>query len=232
MVVNVAQAYPLPLAKATGIRGPDVGGGASPSRCRSARSAARLMILPGRAAGLSRLRCPPAGAVGPPLKGVAQLRVAMHDDTMRSVAIRRAIVFLFVALHLGTGALATARFCCEHEAMLECCRKGGPNHVCPFKARLAQTGVNHHGAHGSHDTAALGDAQEAAHDSEGALPRTRFQASCGAGHDAGVPVLGFPGLPQARASLLMPLFETTWALQRPVSAIARTIPPPLPPPKA
>ncbi len=151
---------------------------------------------------------------------------------MRSVTIRRVIVFLFVALHLTTGALATARLCCEHDVMLECCRKGGPNHVCPFKTRMAAAGTDHHGAHGVHDMAAHGEARTTAPDSEDAVPGAKFQASCGAGHDAGVPVLGFPGLPQAPISFLMPLLETALILQRPTHAIARTLPPPLPPPKA
>jgi hypothetical protein len=149
---------------------------------------------------------------------------------VRSVILRRAVIALMVALHLGTGALATARLCCDHESMLlECCRKAGPGHSCPFSERHGGHGVatgahldrlDPHGAHG-------GPGHDARDESA-----PRVQMACGAGHDVGVPVLGVAGLPPVPdpASLRPPRTDVTPAAAVPLRL--QPAAPAAPPPRA
>jgi len=159
---------------------------------------------------------------------------------MRSSVLRRSVVVVFVLLHLCTSALEAARVCCNHDAMVpECCRNAGADHVCPFtlmRDKAAGRGAGHHGM--SHDNAMVhgpGTGHGATHghdadvDSDG--PLLGVPMSCGVGHDAGVPPLGYPGLPQAE-TLISAVFE----LERPPvlfeSVIALSVTPSPPPPKA
>jgi hypothetical protein len=130
---------------------------------------------------------------------------------MRLSRRRAVLVLLLALLHLGTGVLSALAPCCDDvvhasgETKMDCCLKGGPNHVCPFmskaaKKRAAQTG--------------------------------RMAATCASGHDQGVPTMGFAGLVQDDAFVVIPELRVT-ALERStetaISVIARA---PSPPPKA
>ena len=129
---------------------------------------------------------------------------------MRLSRARAAVVLLLAVLHVGGGVVSALALCCEdavHSAngpMMECCLKGGPNHICPFMSKGARKKIPNGG---------------------------RLNAGCGSGHDQGVPVIGFAGLPQDLASAAMP--ETIAVVHDRVAenAIARVSYPPTPPPK-
>ena len=129
---------------------------------------------------------------------------------MRRSRSRAVLVLLLAMLHLGAGVLSALAPCCDDtvhaagETKMDCCLKGGPNHVCPFmskaaKKRAAQTG--------------------------------RMTATCANGHDQGVPTMGFPGLVQDTAFVLIPeLLASTIedTVETAISVVARA---PSPPPK-
>jgi hypothetical protein len=130
---------------------------------------------------------------------------------MRLSRRRAVLVLLLAMLHLGAGVLQALAPCCDDEVhaaggtKMDCCLKGGPNHVCPFmskaaKKRVAQTG--------------------------------RMSATCASGHDQGVPTMGFAGLVQDEAFVLMPALLSTATERRTEIALSVITRAPSPPPKA
>ncbi len=85
---------------------------------------------------------------------------------------------------------------------MECCLKGGPNHICPFMSKSKRSK-----APGS------------------------VNATCPAGHDDGVPVTGFGGVPPALVAVASPdpIATSIDAIEE--NAVARSAYPPTPPPR-
>jgi len=127
---------------------------------------------------------------------------------MRLTRARSAFVVLLAVLHLGGGVLAAFAPCCDDMAasgaLMECCLNGGPDHVCPHMARRA---------------------------SESSSSSDRVAASCAAGHDDGVPVMGFGGLPPDEATVVLPERVATPIAAFEGSALVRLVHPPSPPPR-
>jgi hypothetical protein len=120
----------------------------------------------------------------------------------------RAIVVLFVALvHVGSGVLMAIGACCasdDHHGApkMECCLKGGPNHICPFMSKTRRS------------------------NSPG-----KINVYCPAGHDAGVPVTGFTAMPEPAAAAAHVPAVSAVAVDGDEREARQTIYPPTPPPK-
>ena len=127
--------------------------------------------------------------------------------TMR-ISRFRALVLLLAVLHLGSGVVSAFGACCDKdvhqgkERMMECCLKGGPNHICPFMAK-----------------------------SKRAKAPGRVNAACPMGHDDGVPVTGFASAPLEPVAVASPEAVSVRAAMVEESAIVRSAHPPNPPPK-
>src|SRR5688572_23185083 len=94
--------------------------------------------------------------------------------SMRAWRSRAALVLLLAVWHVGAGVVLAIGACCEMEThaasgqpLMECCLKGGPNHVCPFMSA-------------SRRSKAPG----------------KINVYCPFGHDTGVPVTGFAAMPE------------------------------------
>ena len=132
-------------------------------------------------------------------------------EGVRLSRVRGFIVLLFVLVHVASGVVSALGACCGEDVhasstgpLMECCLKGGPNHICPFMAKRKSSKV----------------------------PLGKVDATCGAGHDNGVPMTGFAGLPEAPDAMVLPE-QIAVAFDRHVdSAIVRVVHPLTPPPKA
>jgi hypothetical protein len=121
---------------------------------------------------------------------------------------RAAFVVLLAVLHLGSGVVAVLVPCCESmtsgAGLMDCCLNGGPDHECEHMAPRTERETSSPGG---------------------------MHASCGAGHDDGVPLLGFMGVPPPTVASRVPHrapapFDTVSP-----SAILRAVHPATPPPK-
>jgi hypothetical protein len=120
----------------------------------------------------------------------------------------RTVVLLLAVLHVGSGVVSAFAACCDKdvhqgkERLMECCLKGGPNHICPFMSK-----------------------------SKRSKAPGRVNAACPMGHDDGVPVTGFASAPLDSVAVASPEVVTArWeAIEE--SAIVRFAYPPNPPPK-
>jgi hypothetical protein len=129
---------------------------------------------------------------------------------MRLSRARASIVLLLALLHVATGVVSALALCCEKDAhaasetTMECCLKGGPHHMCPFMSKSARKKIPNGG---------------------------RMSAGCASSDHLGLPVLGFAGVLQHDASIMMqkPSAGSFAAIADP--AILRAIHPPTPPPK-
>ena len=131
-------------------------------------------------------------------------------DSMR-LSRSRALVVLFLAiLHVGAGLVSVTGACCESdvhasgERMMECCLKGGPNHICPYMSKKARSSKTSPG---------------------------KVDATCAAGHDQGVPIFGFAALPRAPQALATPAGGASQPVALAERTIVRILYPPTPPPK-
>ena len=86
--------------------------------------------------------------------------------------------------------------------MMECCLKGGPNHICPYMSK-------------SRRSKAPG----------------KINVYCPMGHDTGVPVTGFAAVLSAPAAVALPQVVALSVDAIAEQAIARIVHPPTPPPK-
>ena len=121
---------------------------------------------------------------------------------------RAAVVLMLAVLHVGAGIVSAIGACCEMEShtvagepLMECCLKGGPNHICPFMSKSRRSKAP-----------------------------AKINVYCPAGHDAGVPVTGFAAMAEAttvsRAAVAAPATPDTAD-----RVILRVLYPPTPPPK-
>lgn len=124
---------------------------------------------------------------------------------MRLSRVRAAAVLLLAVLHVGAGVVSALALCCADSVhapktpMMECHEMGVPGHVCPFMPHGAPDAHAAHGAPDAHAAHGAPDAH-AAHGSHGTAPAGgRLMAGCPAGHDQGVPVIGFTFPPPAAA---------------------------------
>ncbi len=120
----------------------------------------------------------------------------------------RALVLLLAVLHLGSGVVSAFGACCDKdvhdgkERMMECCLKGGPNHICPFMSR-----------------------------SKRSKAPGKVDAACPMGHDDGVPVTGFASGTLEPVSVAPLETVSVRAATIEETAIVRSAHPPNPPPK-
>ena len=130
---------------------------------------------------------------------------------MRLSRARVSIVLLLALLHVATGVVSALALCCEKDAhaasetTMECtCPEGGPHHMCPLMSKGARKKIPDGG---------------------------RMSAGCALSDHLGIPVLGFAGVLQHDASVVMqkPIARSFAAVADP--AILRAIHPPTPPPK-
>jgi hypothetical protein len=122
---------------------------------------------------------------------------------------RRAVVVLLLAvLHVGSGVVSAFGACCNMdvhqggERLMECCLKGGPNHICPFMSKSKRSKAPGH-----------------------------LKASCPLGHDDGVPVTGFVSVPPPLVGVAAPDITTALLDAIEERAVVRVAYPPTPPPK-
>ena len=86
--------------------------------------------------------------------------------------------------------------------MMECCLKGGPNHICPFMSKTRRSKAPGH-----------------------------LKTACPTGHDDGVPVTGFISVPQEVVTAVAPDMRSAALEAIEGRAIGRVAYPPSPPPK-
>lgn len=128
---------------------------------------------------------------------------------MRASWMRTAVVAVFTTLYMASGIVSAFGVCCQHGdptdgPTMECCLKGGANHICPFMSKRAKT------KHGG-----------------GAV-----KGPCAAGHDSGVPSAGFGAPPLDSVDAPRPAMTSTSAVSIAPQALTRAHHPPSPPPKA
>jgi hypothetical protein len=127
---------------------------------------------------------------------------------MRLSRSRAVVVLLLAVLHVGSGVVSALGACCNMnvhqggEPLMDCCLKGGPNHICPFMSKAKRSKAPGH-----------------------------LKASCPTGHDDGVPVTGFISVPQDVVAGAAPDMITASLEAIEERAIARVAYPPTPPPK-
>ena len=117
-------------------------------------------------------------------------------------------MLLLAVLHVGSGVVSAFGACCNLEVhsgraqLMECCLKGGPNHICPFMSKSKRSNAPGH-----------------------------LKSSCPLGHDDGVPVTGFVSVPQDMVTTGTPdmIAASLDAIEE--RAIVRVAYPPTPPPK-
>jgi hypothetical protein len=122
---------------------------------------------------------------------------------------RAVVVLLLAVLHVGSGVVSALGACCASEAahggsprLMDCCLKGGPNHICPYMSK-------------SRRSKAPG----------------KIDVYCPMGHDAGAPVTGFMAMPEPEVTLNHLLPAAAAAVESDERAAFRTLYPPTPPPK-
>jgi hypothetical protein len=127
---------------------------------------------------------------------------------MRLSRSRAGVVLLLAILHVSSGVVSALGACCNMDVhqgsprLMECCLKGGPNHICPFMSK-----------------------------SKRSKAPGKVNATCPAGHDDGVPVTGFGGVPPALVAVASPdpIATSIDAIEE--NAVARSAYPPTPPPR-
>ena len=128
---------------------------------------------------------------------------------MRLSRSRAGVVLLLAILHVSSGVVSALGACCNMDVhqggprLMECCLKGGPNHICPFMSK-----------------------------SKRSKAPGRMLASCPLGHDDGVPVTGFVGVARDLIAVVAPVATASTLPTLVESAVARVEHPPTPPPKA
>jgi hypothetical protein len=127
---------------------------------------------------------------------------------MRRACARAVVAAIFIVFHVASGAVAAVGACCHPDEAsgpaMECCLKGGANHICPYMAKRTRTRA----------------------------PGGEVKSPCAAGHDAGVPVSGFVAPPPAITGVPLPPVSTFRASLDAWPPVSRDLHPPSPPPKA
>ena len=117
-------------------------------------------------------------------------------------------MLLLAILHVSSGVVSALGACCNMDVhqggqrLMECCLKGGPNHICPFMSK-----------------------------SKRSKAPGRVNASCPLGHDDGVPVTGFGGVPPGLVAVASPEPIATAIEAIEENAVLRAAYPPTPPPR-
>ena len=129
--------------------------------------------------------------------------------SMRTWRSRAAVVLTLAVLHVGAGVVSALAPCCNRDVhagsrqqRMDCCLKGGPNHICPFMSA-------------SRRSKAPG----------------KINVYCPMGHDTGMPVAGFGAMPETAVSLVRTTIVAQTQAMASGDVIRRVIHPPTPPPK-
>jgi hypothetical protein len=129
--------------------------------------------------------------------------------SMRLSRTRALVVLLLAVLHVGSGVVSAVGACCNmdvhhgSERLMDCCLKGGPNHICPFMSKNKRSKAPGH-----------------------------LKVACPMGHDDGVPVTGFISVPQDMVTAAAPDMMSAAPDAIDERTIVRVAYPPTPPPKS